>query len=451
MKNYVAVAVAVVIISMMGGGGADAQTMQPTVINPNLGNTSNTNDLNNLVIKQAPITIPTTNENMNIKRSNIGQPKKATIGSGPRNPVQAVQDLSRPPAPASTYKGVGALFSNSNTMDGSSGRSGDGKRKPSDKVSCGVCLFSDANFYGNYLCVRLLGLSVRINKLPFKIKSVSVINDSCRAGVLSVQLFNKVKNKGISEISKSDRRNLGSFANKPKSAKLVLTNTRTLGANACEACLHSEINYKGNSVCFYGAQNSTKLKLFRLNNSAKSISFRLDKCKTQGGAVFYENNMSGQKLSAYKNIPDLRGVKRGSRGNWSKQISSLNFTRDMRKAYRAESVNRVSQAAATSAKKCQVCLYEHVNYRGRKYCSGPNSVPALKAVNLRNEVSSIKFVGNNCQRAKLHLYEDPKYKSYKLVVNRNVPHLGKVRLTTNRKLSKRNQWNDVADSFKFVN
>lgn len=114
------------------------------------------------------------------------------------------------------------------------------------------------------------------------------------------------------------------------------------------------------------------------------------------------------------------------------------------------------QNASREARICSVCLYEHVNYKGKRICAdnfSPNSkkVSSLRKKKLSNKVSSVQITGGGCAaaEAKVTLYEDPNYRSYELTLAKSEPRLSKFQLRRKKGLFKRNDWNDVADSFIF--
>lgn len=177
-------------------------------------------------------------------------------------------------------------------------------------------------------------------------------------------------------------------------------------------------------------------------------AFRVALTAAEGAAAAQKREAAAEAVKRRKAINELNAKKR------AKKAAAAAKKRADRKAkadaLSKKNADRAKAKAAGRAKvkgqKCKVCLYEHANYKGKSFCTSPAVVPSLKKHGLKNRASSVKFKGADCKKARLALFEDPKYKSYQVVITKDTPHLSRLKL---KKGSKRT-WNDVADSFKFT-
>jgi peptidase inhibitor family I36 len=205
------------------------------------------------------------------------------------------------------------------------------------RTGCRVCLYEHDNYKGNYICTdsAIKSLNKEYNelydidiKLNNNITSVQIIRDNCPAGMdVFATLFSNDNLKGDELIINNSIANLGKKWNDRAGSVKFTTTKGTDTSKQCNVCLFSDVNFNGEEKCFTGeAGNFRKIGF---NNKASSVKFNTQACP-DGAATFYENNLKGDKAIAYKDIPDLKKIKRGKNGSWNNQMSSIKFAKDMK-------------------------------------------------------------------------------------------------------------------------
>ncbi len=295
---------------------------------------------------------------------------------------------------------------------------------------CEACLYDKPGYKGVYACVQGINPNLHAIKMGDKVQSVRLNTKDCPEA--KIWLYNKkdlTRTKsggGALELGQSSKDLGKGWKNNISSVAFVPTGINVheeRASGGCRVCLYEHDKYRGGYVCTDSRLADLRKTEPKFNNKATSVQLITDGC-TKGDTI---------KVTLYSKA-DYKGkatpLTRSSANigkEWNDAVTSLKFERT---------------SAAAKAKKCEVCLFEHANYKGKSFCVAGN-VEKLSSKKFSNKASSIKFNRDGCSKAYVRLYENPKYKSDTIKITGNVSNLGK--LTRKKKLN----WNDVSDSLKF--
>ncbi|WP_460019905.1 peptidase inhibitor family I36 protein [Magnetospira thiophila] len=239
--------------------------------------------------------------------------------------------------------------------------------------SCRLCMYEDANYQGQKVCVTKDSPTVP-SGFNNKISSIRLEKGGCSDG--GAVIFG-TKNYGgkTQEITRSYRdlkalkrgsQNwndaLSSVRFAPNYTQLkaqVMENVQQAmaptqpkpvdPATLCQICLYKDKNYNGEKQCITGKAGSFSATL---NNSVSSVKVERGACP-KGGAIVYKNkNYGGKSAFILNSIPDLQSVP-GSDMNWNNAMSSLKFSANQRDSM-VQGFKRVMPTASEAQIKAKI-------------------------------------------------------------------------------------------------
>lgn len=297
-------------------------------------------------------------------------------------------------------------------------------------AQCEVCLYDKPGYKGVYACFQDVNSDLHALKMGDRAQSVRMNTKDCPSA--KVWLYNKKKltrtkaGGGVLALSASNS-NLGKGWNNKISSISFAPNGVNLheekAAGGCRVCLYEHDNYRGDYVCTDSKLANLRKTEPKFNNKTTSVQIITDDCKK--GDVLTATLYTKADFKGKAN--PLRSSTSNVGKGWNDAVSSVRFSR---------------VSAASQAKKCEVCLYQHADYKGKSFCTS-KSLEKLSAKKFSNKASSVKFNKAGCKSAYIRLFENPKYKSDVVKITKNVANLGSL------KRKKKKNWNDVSDSLKF--
>jgi hypothetical protein len=206
--------------------------------------------------------------------------------------------------------------------------------------------------------------------------------------------------------------------------------------NIDEVCVYTDNYFQGSEQCFQPGEENA------------NVSRNISSIRVYGRArvtVFENRNFSGNAKDFTADATDLVRVSMTDSKNWNDRISSLRVTADNvgnqngRNNRRAEDLpgrRRGQQRQNVN----DVCVYENANYQGASQCfsSGEDVENLASFRGLGDRISSIRVYG----QARLLLFQNAGFEGARLVVDRDIPDLARVRMRGNL------TWNDQASSLE---
>lgn len=204
-----------------------------------------------------------------------------------------------------------------------------------------------------------------------------------------------------------------------------------LGSDRADrVCFYQDINYQGWEQC-YGPGD----EVANLNGRRNAIS----SIRMYGRArvtVYEDTNFRGNSDEFASSAPDLGLRLTSGNKSWSDRIESLRIS--------DEYINRNSNSGRGDRDEQEIrngiCVYEHTNYQGRSECwsTGEEISDLERLDDWGDMISSIRVFG----RASAVFYRDIGYRGEELVVDSNMPDLGRFRLPNY------GTWNDQISSME---
>ena len=194
-------------------------------------------------------------------------------------------------------------------------------------------------------------------------------------------------------------------------------------------CFYKDIQYQGTEQCYRPGDEVTTLQSFR--NSVSSIRIYGRALVT----VYDETNFNGHSMQFDSSAPDLGQVRLGGSRSWNDKIQSFRVDSEYgygngrygntpypnQNTYPNQYPNQYpSQQSITDG----ICVYEEPNYQGRSECwsDGERLNDLARADNWSDRISSIRVFG----RARAVAYRDIGFRGESLVIDRDLPDLGRV-------------------------
>ena len=190
-------------------------------------------------------------------------------------------------------------------------------------------------------------------------------------------------------------------------------------------CLYENSYFQGREDCYRPGEEIRDLRNRR--NSVSSI-------RVFGNAIitiFDSKNFDGRSLQISSDVRDLAQVSAGGLAGlskWNDRIESFRVSNNIRTDSRTDSRNdrRDSRSDRRNDYDNAICVYEETNYRGGYDCFAPgdelNDLERRSGWNDR--ISSIRVYGN----ARATVYVDARFRGERLVVDHDIPDLGRMRL-----------------------
>ncbi len=188
-------------------------------------------------------------------------------------------------------------------------------------------------------------------------------------------------------------------------------------------CLYKDINYQGVEQCFHNGDTISTLQGF--NHQVSSIRMYGRSSIT----VYDSTNFRGHSATFSTSMPDL-GQVRFENHTWNDRIESLQVGVNYG-GYGTYPNNAPvygggpvygGQSYPNQGVREGVCVYDQPNYRGRSECwNSGEQLTNLSGWN--NRISSIRVFGRTIAVA----YRDPNFRGTSMVINHDIPDLGRNR------------------------
>lgn len=199
---------------------------------------------------------------------------------------------------------------------------------------------------------------------------------------------------------------------------------------ADRVCVYENNLYQGWEECFQPGDEVNDLR--GRNNSISSI-------RIFGNAVitiFDGKNFNGTSVQVSSDVKDMAQFKAGGFAGintWNDRIESLRVSFPGRRPDPRDTRQDPRYGRPPDTENV-VCVYEEANYRGNYNCFAPDQ--DTSDLNRRDgwsdRIASIRLFGN----ARATAFVDVGYRGDKLVIDRDIPDLKKMRLHDNRDWNK---------------
>ena len=192
-------------------------------------------------------------------------------------------------------------------------------------------------------------------------------------------------------------------------------------------CVYQDIQFQGWEECYRPGDEIADLG--RHKNAISSI-------RIYGRArimVFKNSEFEGNSEVFDRDVPDLGRRNMEGRSSWSDQIDSLRVDYEFRNSGRNNpEIGRSVPPVAVPGRgrgldRDGVCVYERKNFEGREECfriGEDDRDLGSRHERLSDRISSIRVFGN----AVAVLYRDIQFRGEELIVERDIPDLGRVRM-----------------------
>ena len=198
-------------------------------------------------------------------------------------------------------------------------------------------------------------------------------------------------------------------------------------------CVYQNNYFQGWEECYRPGDEVGDLRTH--GNSISSI-------RVYGRAMvtIYDNkNFEGASAQISSEVNDLGQLAAGGfamRGNWNDRVESIRVTSPNYRAPEPPTVfgrndrNDRRDDRFGRREPDSVCFYEDTNYRGRVECfdSGTDISDLGRSADWSDRISSVRVVGDG--RAAVYL--DVRYRGEHLVIDQDIPDLGRLRLRDGR-------------------
>jgi hypothetical protein len=195
------------------------------------------------------------------------------------------------------------------------------------------------------------------------------------------------------------------------------------GQDNSRACLYSQPNFNGQSVCFNLGEDSADLRRNRGGWNGRVGSIRLS-----GNAqvtIFEENAYAGASFVISDDVPDFAQLRNNQLRGWRREPSSL------RVDTRRSDTRRSQGSRPDNPAGDRVCLYDQPNYAGQSTCFGVGENSSdlnLSAGGWNDRAASIRMFGS----VEATIYEHVAFGGASYVVSADIQNLSQVRLGQTR-------------------
>ncbi len=260
----------------------------------------------------------------------------------------------------------------------------------SDAPQCGICVYEDANFGGDYACFENNQGSTNLNDLDpsfsNKISSVRFFKDGCPN--IDLTVYKRNDYQGEFATFQEDVRQMTSTWNDQISS-LKLWNggqgATLKDLERCKVCFYEHINYGGIREC--GNEFDA------LRNKVSSVRVFTGNCDARTAVLFTKDDREGDQLMVHQDMPSLP--------------DGFN-----------DKVKSVKVGGVPDPRKCGVCLYEDWNYRGEELCLSLNAAD-LKDMDFTDKASSIRFYNETCPDLSVMVFDMNYYRSADMALELN--------------------------------
>ncbi len=256
----------------------------------------------------------------------------------------------------------------------------------SDAPDCGVCVYENFNYGGDYACFKNNGGHTDLNdldpKFANKISSIRFFKDQCPD--LDLTIYKKKNYQGDHKVLRKNVKQMAADWNDNISSLKLWSagnGASQADANDCKVCFYEHTNYAGEREC------STYSDLDALKNKASSVRLFTHGCPNLAVALYNKDDEKGAQFVVREDMPSLPA-------DFNDKVKSIG----------------VYESGISDPKKCGICLYENWNYKGEELCLSL-SVGDLKDMDFADKASSIRFYNETCPRLSVMVFDMNYYRS----------------------------------------